>query len=266
MAAKTWEEDFRYPAIQASIRQIRSAGASDPLDYSGSFCVPVAEKPAVGWTPGKVNLVVLVLGFAGILGGGLLAALSDRLDATGATIALITGLVLSLGGITTLLAVAKLDKKIIRFLVGDRASHLFEQAESGLELLSSELSSADDRVTISIDGDDHVLILVDTQNSELQMEGTGARYRIRASDVTHLAPYQFMNYLGVEIRCRIDDETELHFAIARVSIAFEITRQIPILFFLRKRIRNRLLEACENAMPGVPIQPARKRTFGRKEK
>ena len=223
--------------------------------------MPVAEKPAVGWTPGKINIVVLVLGFAGILGGGLMAALSERLDDTGSTIALIIGAVLSLGGITTLLAVAKMDKKIIRFLVGKRASHLFERAESGLDLLCSELSSAEQKVTISVDGDDHVLILVDTKNSELLMEGTGARYRIRASDVTYLAPFQFMNYLGAEIRCRVDDETELHFAIARVSIAFEITRQIPILFFLRKRIRNRLLEACEAAMPGVPVQPPVKRTF-----
>lgn len=257
MAAKTWEDDFRYSAIQASIHRIRESGAKDPLDYEGSFCVPVAQKPAVGWTPGKISLVLLVLGFACLASGAGLATLAERMDGPQSAAVLAIGVCLSLSGFAMFFVPSKFDKQIIRFLVGDRASHLFERAGAGEELLSSELSRADNKITVSVDGDDHVLILVDKTRRELLLEGTGARYRIRAEDVSYLAPFQFMNYVGAEIRCRVDDEVELHVAIARVSILVELTRQLPFLFFLRKRARNRVLQACRDAMPETLVHPAK---------
>ena len=82
MAAKTWDTDFRYPAIQESIKHIRSESAGDIFRSRSSFCIPVANKPIVGWTPGRLFIVFLVLGFvlliaaAIILGGaGVIASL-----------------------------------------------------------------------------------------------------------------------------------------------------------------------------------------------
>ena len=80
------------------------------------------------------------------------------------------------------------------------------------------------------------------------MEGVAARYMIRAADVADLRPFQFMNYNGAKITFRIDDKTSLTIAIARVSLLLELARQAPVLFFLRKLIRNRIHAACAEAL------------------
>ncbi len=77
MAAKTWEKDFRYPAIQASIRLLGDGYYDDPFRFPGSFCIPVAEKPIVGWTPGRVSLIAIVVGFLLLAAGALLAATTN---------------------------------------------------------------------------------------------------------------------------------------------------------------------------------------------
>ena len=64
MAAKTWETDFRSEAIRASIQKLGPEFRSDPFRYDGSFCLPVAERPIVGWSPGKISLIALAIGFA----------------------------------------------------------------------------------------------------------------------------------------------------------------------------------------------------------
>ena len=80
------------------------------------------------------------------------------------------------------------------------------------------------------------------------MEGTGARYRIRAEDVKFLASFQILNYVGAELVCRINGDAKLRFAVARVSTLLEITRQLPFLFFLRKRIGNKVLDLVQRTL------------------
>lgn len=253
MAAKTWEQDFRYPAIQASIEEIRSAGLTDPLEYAGSYCVPIADKPAVGWTPGKIYLVFLVVGFGGLAGGAFLATVAEDNEGPQSALILAAAVVSSLTGFACFFVPSKLDKRIIRWLIGERAQHLFDRAGGARGLLAAELSRPDQQVQLSIDGDDHVLVYADPAAGELLIEGTGARYRIRSSDLKYIARFEFMNYVGAEIRCRINDEADLHVAIARVSLLLELTRQLPFLGFLRKRIRNRVLETCACVeVPDIP--------------
>ncbi len=80
------------------------------------------------------------------------------------------------------------------------------------------------------------------------VRNAGARYLIRAEDVADFRPFQFMNYVGAEITFRISEEVSLSIAIARVSMLLELTRQLPFLFFLQKRIKNRIFDFPDSAV------------------
>lgn len=243
MAAKTWEADFRYPAIQASDTVLgRIHENDDVFNTPASFCIPVAERPVVGWTPGRMMLIALVMGFLLLGSGAFLATVAEKKKDDAARAGVMTMAVCcSLSGMLMFFLPVVCDRYIMCWLIGDRGRELFERAGT-TKILTTELSSADrSRMKLSIDGDDYVLIFPDDVNRRLLIEGIGARYQIRSEDVEQLLPFQFMNYLGVEIVCNIGTEGTLHIALARVSYLLEITRQIPILFFLRGRISNKLL-------------------------
>ena len=115
--------------------------------------------------------------------------------------------------------------------------------------MAAELSNADrSKMKLTIDGDDHVLIRFDEENRRLMIEGIGARYQVRAADVEKLEPFEFMNFVGVELDYRIDSQTHLRVAIARVSMLLELIRQLPFLFLFAKRIPNRLLANCTRTL------------------
>ena len=78
MAAKTWETDFRYQAIQESIKLVRSENAGDIFRSRSSFCIPIANRPIVGWTPGRLFIVFLVLGFGLLIAAAILAGIAER--------------------------------------------------------------------------------------------------------------------------------------------------------------------------------------------
>lgn len=253
MAAKAWEQDFRYPAIQASMKLIRDGDyLDDPFRCPSSFCIPVDKRPAIGLTPGKIMLVALVLGFVGLGLGAWLASIAVPQPPRNAIAfpqankpqenipLLIVASFASLAGMACFFAPLMLDRQIVAWLIGDRGRRLIEQAGM-TQIMTAEASDADlTRVKISIDGDDHVLIYPDADRQRLVIEGTAARYLIRAEDVDVIGPFEFENYVGVQLACRIGDQ-RLFIAFARVSLALEFMRQVPILFFLRKRISNKLL-------------------------
>lgn len=249
MAAKTWEIDFRYRAICESVNCIGDEHVDDLFSFPGSFCVPVAEKPIVGWTPGRVFLIALVLGFAclgaAVFIGGKAERNANRGLAKNAAM-LPLGVCLAVTGIALFFLPVMLDRSIMKFLLGSRGAALARLPGGAL---CAEVSDADRaKMKLSIDGDDYVLLLADHANRRLLMEGVAARYMIRAADVADLRPFQFMNYHGAEITFRINDKTSLTIAIARVSLLLELTRQAPVLFFLRKLIRNRIHAACAEAL------------------
>jgi hypothetical protein len=256
MAAKTWEADFRYPAIQASRTVLgRLREDEDMFNLPASFCVPVAEKPVVGWTPGRMMLIALVMGFLLLGSGVFLATVAEKKMDDAAKAGVMTlAVCCTLSGILMFFLPVVCDRYIMCWLIGDRGRKLFERAGT-TKILTTELSNADRSATkISIDGDDYVLIFPDDVNRRLLIEGIGARYQIRSEDVEQLLPFQFMNYLGVEIVCRIGTEGTLRIALARVSILLEMTRQIPILFFLRGRISNTLLIRISEVFGTMPTQ------------
>ena len=106
------------------------------MDYPGSFCVPVAPRPAVGLTPGKLTLILLVVGFWFLGGAAYLASVAEELKPGEGGTALLAGAAcLSLTGFLTFFVPAKLDKLLIRWLIGQRAKHLFDGTHN-VELIS----------------------------------------------------------------------------------------------------------------------------------
>ncbi|MBD3672114.1 MAG: hypothetical protein HUJ26_01195 [Planctomycetaceae bacterium] len=241
MAAKTWEIDFRKDAIRASIQKLGPDQRENPFATDESFCVPVGEKPIPFWTPGKISLICIVIGFVFLVAGAVIISFAENQNGPGQVLLTIVGVSCSLSGFLTFFIPAKGDRMIISRMIGERARDKVESFPRA-DILSAELGKPGiEGQKLSIDGDDHVLVFFDRERKRLLIEGIGARYQICSEDVTHLAEFEFMNYLGAEISCRIDDETELEFAIAKVSILFELLRQMPLLFFLRKRIKNKVL-------------------------
>lgn len=257
MAARTWEDDFRYPAITASMKLIREGYLDDPFRCQASFCIPVVGRPAVGLTPGKITLFALVLGFA-LLGGGVwlgtIAAPKGGPKGQENIPLMIAALTCSLSGIAVFFSPACFDRHIVGWLIGERGRRLIERAGM-TQIMAAEISNADrTRLKIAIDADDHVLIYPDADHRRILIEGTAARYQIRAEDVDTIDPFEFENYVGVQVSCRVGD-TNLFMAVARVSILLELIRQVPILFFLRGWMANRLFQRFSEVL-GQPTDHA----------
>ena len=238
MAAKTWSDDFRSSAINSSISRLPDRNEDDVFGWPSSFCLPVSDRPVVGFTPGKLTLILLALGFVLL---GLAVWLTGNEDDPAAW-RMILAAASGISGMACFFAPAVFAKQIAFLFLQQRGWRLHSMA-SPEKLMTSELSDgAVGKQKIEIDGDDYVLIFMDKANQRILMEGIAARYQIRSEDVISVEDFMFINYVGARIRCRIGEDAELCFAIAKVSILFELTRQLPFLIFLRKRIRNRLLE------------------------
>src|SRR5690606_23220769 len=121
MAAKSWEADFRYPAIQESMKIIREERPDDIFDCSHSLCIPVGNRPVIGWTPGKIFIIDLALGF--VLLGAAAFVTSGSNDANGENPAIIAlGAVLGLSGMACFFLPAMADRFIMRLLTGARGA------------------------------------------------------------------------------------------------------------------------------------------------
>lgn len=241
MAAKTWEEDYRFAAIQASLGQIGDRQPEDLFDLRQSFCLPVGVKPQVGWTPGIFYVIALVLGFAFLGGGVFVVTLAENDKGDLNPLLAIAAFCCSMSGIAMFFVPVMADRLLVSWLIGDRGQKLWERANS-TRLMTAEVTHGDTtNMKLSISGDDFGLILPDEANHRVLIEGIGARYQIRAADVEKVAPYLFMNNQGVEVIFWIDD-VRLHLAVARTSLMVEFLRQAPILFFLKGLIKNRLYD------------------------
>lgn len=256
MAAKSWENDFRYSAICESMKKLTNENVEEPFDYPGSFCIPLAEKPIVGWTPGKIVLLAIVLGFAFLGSAVIITGKAERDEKLGKgknAVALPIGLCLGIAGMGCFFLPPLADRSIMRILIGSRATDLRHRPGT---LFCAEISNTDrSKMTISVDGDDYALILADHENRRLLIEGVAARYMIRAQDINSVEPFEFMNYVGAKIDYRISDNVSLSLAIARVSFLVELIHQLPILFFLRKLVRNRVFQTCSEALHSPNAKP-----------
>ena len=120
MAAKTWDQDFRKKAIQASIRKMGADYRDAAFRHDGSFCLPVGERPIVAWTPGRFSLIAIVVGFALLIGGVVIITAAENKGGDAKPILMILACFCSLSGIATFFIPVKGDKLILRRMLGDR--------------------------------------------------------------------------------------------------------------------------------------------------
>jgi hypothetical protein len=246
MAAKSWEKDFRYPAMTASLAVIQGEYLDDPFRFPGSFVLPVAAKPVSGITPGRISILCLVMGFV-LLGTSLF--LSWQAEQNDELVFYVLAAMSGLLGLLCFFLPVMFNRLIVGNMIGPRAHDLVDYAQ-GVKLYTAEISSPDTKHKLTIDGDDHALLYFDASHGLLRIEGIGARYQLRAQDVSQVTPFHFMNYLGFEVWCKVGEASILHFAAATPSVLDELIRQAPILFFLKRWNRNTLYErAVETLKP-----------------
>ena len=223
MAAKNWESDFRYPAMQLSVKLVRNDQLDEPMNCPFSFCVPVAENPVTGVTPGRISALFLVLGFLGLIAGVVLVEFARNQPGMEPFI-LSLALTCSISGVLCF-------------------------------FLPVKLSQADQsHMEISVDGDDYVMAFFDSKNRQILIEGISARYKILETDARRLRPFEDINYIGVEVTYLIGSQIPLRIAIARVSMLKELIRQLPVLSFLKRYVRNRLLDKAMDTFTVLPIE------------
>ncbi|MEZ6089318.1 MAG: hypothetical protein R3C05_15055 [Pirellulaceae bacterium] len=248
MAAKDWESDFRYAAIQQSLAYFQDDVPDDIYDVQRSFCLPIAARPVIGFSPGKLILVFLVLGFA-LLGAGVfvLSLAKDGGTFLECGIFYVIGPMCSLTGMLCFFAPVLFSKQIAAWFIGPRYRELKTRAGEA-KLLITEVSDGDlSKQKLSIDGDDYVAVFFDESNRRILIEGISARYQIRCEDIELVEPFVFLNYLGARINCRVG-EAQLSFAVASVSMLFELTRQVPVLFFLKRWVKNPIFTATQRTL------------------
>ena len=252
MAAKNWESDFRYPAMQLSVKLVRNDQLDEPMNCPFSFCVPVAENPVTGVTPGRISALFLVLGFLGLIAGVVLVEFARNQPGMEPFI-LSLALTCSISGVLCFFLPVKLDRYIVRWILGERGADLLERGRG--EIVVAELSQADQsHMEISVDGDDYVMAFFDSKNRQILIEGISARYKILETDARRLRPFEDINYIGVEVTYLIGSQIPLRIAIARVSMLKELIRQLPVLSFLKRYVRNRLLDKAMDTFTVLPIE------------
>ena len=251
MAAKTWDADFRCDAIAASLATLPEEARDDPFATDVSFCLPAQSRPNAGLTPGKLMLLALFVGFGLLAAGAVVLSMSENGTLPPSPIWLPLGAVCSLLGIATFFLAVKYDWLATRYLIGERLDRTLEHAGDAVRV-TGELGPPGENQTISISSDDHVLMYCDRANQRLLIEGINARYQIRREDIQAIRRFEFMSYLGAEIEYRIDDATVLGIAVARNTLLRELIRQAPILFFLKRFVRNVVLDELHRTFDDDP--------------
>ena len=236
--ANQWQNDFRYEAIQASVSCVNEYPEQDPFDLPFSFCLPVAEKPIVAWiTPGRIMIVFLVLGLAGLFAGAATVSIVEE-NHKHANFWLALGCGCSLTGFVCLLLPIVFQTLITSWCIGPRGNAL-RQNSLKRDLFCCELGDSSNP-SITIDGDDHVLVRLDRKNNRLMIEGVSATYQIYAKDVVLMRPFEFASYLGADIIYHVDENTSLRIGIAKASQLKELRAQAPIFYFVDHWITNNI--------------------------
>lgn len=245
-----WESDFRYPAMQASMIVAEHCAEADVFDITSSFCLPVSEKPVVSWvTPGRITLMFLILGLAGLICGAIISSQIDEgnpLNGVWLSLAACS----SLSGFCCFFIPMLVQKHIIKWCIGDRGKALANKS-SGNDLIYCELGDSSNP-HLTIDGDDFIVMLLDRANQRLLIEGVGASYQIRGDDIVSIQEFQFMGCMGADIVYRIDPGTCLRVGIAKANGLKELRNQMPFLVFVDRWIKNQILDEVLDTL-GVPL-------------
>jgi hypothetical protein len=248
MPAKTWDDDFRKDAIDASLQKLGDEYLDDPFQYDGSFCLPVGEKPnqGWGWTPfwigGYVFLAIFVLEAAVII--YVIVCFAHGINPFNWIVLLIPGGMLAGSGVHQFLISRRGEKLILGRLLKDRLHTRLEEFDTE-HVIPCELIDPDSNERRYFDSHDQVLVFLDVERRRLLIEGVTARYQIRAEDVVCLRNCEWTGLLaayrsGALLTCRIDETTELSLAAVREPGYYEERQQSLLWLFLSRSRRDAL--------------------------
>lgn len=217
--------DFRDAAVTASVDALAQRPGVDPLNAGISYCLPALEDKRSALTRFKIAMIIrLVVGLAGLIGGGLLAALMDGpLAGIDESLLLTIAACCSVGGILVLLSAAVGQGRFLRKHLGERYNAVvsipspFKPAAVGIEDAAtfSKLKAAPE---------DLVIAVFDVEGRRIIMEGLSHSYLILARDVVTLQEVRGGASVGTRITYNCGGE-ELSIVLVQENIRHELKRQ-----------------------------------------
>lgn len=222
--------DFRAEAIQASQRFCRAGTDADLLTIGRSLCIPVpgATKNDL-FRPGLISLTALIIGFAGLIGGALLAtgAQDGSGTATGPDTARLTIAALcSIGGIATFFVGIFLASRWVWKTLDTRIDTLMHRPWT-IPPRRVNLEDARTFQKIKLRPEDMGIAFFDTERRRILIEGIRCRYVVLADDIedfeTVKAPGSVGSILAVNIdgavlRIVLQQDSNLRFELRRQTI------------------------------------------------
>jgi hypothetical protein len=198
--------DFREAAVEESLRVIEAAPGRDPDELGLSLVLPA---DAEGFTRlksiGRMILVRLVLGIAGIVVGGILAATEGKLRAALGLAewhVLTVAAFCSLGGIGLLLANVFFVRWGVRRGIGER----YAQARQHSNLRPPLCVGVEDCrtfTTMKIAPEDLAYVAFDAAQRRLILEGLLFRYVIQAADIVSVQQATGAATTGTQVVFRV---------------------------------------------------------------
>jgi hypothetical protein len=198
--------DFREAAVEESLRLIEAAPGRDPDELGRSLVLPADANgfARLRWI-GRMMLVRLVLGIAGIVAGGVLAATEAKLRATLGLaewhVLTVAGFC-SLGGIGLLLTSVFFVRRSVRRGIGER----YAEARNHSTLRPPLCVGVEDCrtfTTLKIAPEDLAYVAFDASRRRLILEGLLFRYVIQAADIVSVQQATGAATTGTQVVFRV---------------------------------------------------------------
>lgn len=198
--------DFREAAVLESLRLLEANPGRLPDELPMSLVLP-ADESGPAWLRyiGRMTLLRLVLGIAGLVMGAVLAAVSgpvQRNTGVPAEAVITLAAPCSIGGIAIMLANSLLVRRAVRRAIGER----FDRVQRQSVLRSPLCVGVEDARTFTkmkIAPEDFAWAAFDSAGRRLILEGLIFRYVIHAADVVSVTQAAGATATGVQIVFRV---------------------------------------------------------------
>ena len=237
--------DFREPAAYESQRLITENRGFVPPGCS--LCLPTGADPAVMRGYGRWVLVRLLLGIAGIAGGGVIAAALGKRDHSAMFIALAASA--SIGGIIVLLSNNFFTARFTRRHLGQRWHDLLALPRDGRPKCVG-IEDAHSFSKMKITPEDFGYLIIDSSSHTVTIEGVLYRYIVHGDDVLNIEQRRGTTASAPAINFAVG-RAELSIALQDVSLSREFKKQTvgikhdPLLTSLRNALAHDELEVLD---------------------
>ena len=205
LVAQPVEIDFRVAAVEESLRILEANPGRNPDELGVSLVLPAdVEGPRHLRRIGRMTLVRLVLGIAGLLVGALCATAAEKRMIPGLPQVVIgtAAAVCGGGGILLLLTSSLLVRRSVVRALGPR----YDEAARHSTLRRPLVTGVEDARTFNkmkLAPEDFACVAFDADNRRLILEGLLFRYVIQAADVLHVGQEWGGTTSGVQVVFRV---------------------------------------------------------------